>query len=455
MTDQTKVAPALAGENLFQLLAFSAVAAILAFQLFVPPIIGLSDQGDFGRMIGRFGYGPAVKSMPLSAGFVQAKYVRDPSARIPILEQAGPEYLFVGSAVALSKLFSKGVLEIRMVGFIHAVAFLAAFAWLLRVTGPVTWIVAAMALTDVGYVAYWNSLYTEPATCIFFLLLAAESASMLRGAISGWQIDRWCVWAAMLVWAKSSNYPLAAVLVPFAVYLGWRGKNTRAVGIAGAGIIAAFAILTMWTRPVPMQQATTYNSIFLGVLPESKTPAADLQALGLDPRLVSFSGTGAWTPRTAFPELYDRVLLHNVTGATVAKFYLEHPARIWRRAKALLPVAFSLRPEWCGNFEASAGRPEGAKTRSFTLWSSFHERVFAPAGRFILIGLVFLSGMACRSGLRFKFFGALAVGALIAFLTAACGDAWDNVKHMYLYNLLLDATLISALALLPRRSART
>src|ERR1700677_1528860 len=118
MTDQTKVAPALAGENLFQLLAFSAVAAILAFQLFVPPIIGLSDQGDFGRMIGRFGYGPAVKSMPLSAGFVQAKYVRDPSARIPILEQAGPEYLFVGSAVALSKLFSKGVLEIRMVGFI-------------------------------------------------------------------------------------------------------------------------------------------------------------------------------------------------------------------------------------------------------------------------------------------------------------------------------------------------
>src|ERR1700678_2068922 len=51
-------------------IVFSAVAALLVFQLFVPPIIGLSDQGDFGRMIGRFGYGPAVRSMPLSAGFV-------------------------------------------------------------------------------------------------------------------------------------------------------------------------------------------------------------------------------------------------------------------------------------------------------------------------------------------------------------------------------------------------
>ena len=182
---------------------------------------------------------------------------------------------------------------------------------------------------------------------------------------SRWLIARWCLWSAMLVWAKSSNYPLAAVLVPLALYLGWRAKDTRVVGIAGACVIAAFALLTMLTRPTPMRQATTYNSIFMAILPESRTPDADLQALGLYPRLVSYSGTGAWTPRTAFGELYNGVLLHDVTGATVARFYLLHPARIWRRAKALLPVAFSLRPEWCGNFEASAGRPEGAEGDEF------------------------------------------------------------------------------------------
>jgi hypothetical protein len=167
------------------------------------------------------------------------------------------------------------------------------------------------------------------------------------------------------------------------------------------------------------------------------------------------SGTGAWTPRTAFPSLYDGVLLHNVTGATVARFYLRHPARIWRRAKDLLAVAFSLRPEWCGNFEASARRPEGAKTRSFTLWSSIHERVLAPAGRFLLIALAILPAVALRRGVRFKLLGALAAGAVIAFLTTACGDAWDNAKHMYLLSLLLDATIISGLALLAGRSART
>ena len=186
----------------------------------------------------------------------------------------------------------------------------------------------------------------------------------------------------MLVWAKSSNYPLAAVLAPFALYLGWRAKNTRLAGTVGACGIAAFAILTMSTRPKPMQQATTYNAIFMAILPESPTPAADLQELGLDPKLVSFSGTGAWTPSTAFPQLYDRDLVHNVTGATVARFYLRHPTRIWRRAKSLLPAAFSLRPEWCGNFESSAGRPQGAKTQASHSGAHFTNAFWLPVGRF-------------------------------------------------------------------------
>src|SRR5580658_916453 len=67
-----------------------AVALILAFQLFVPPIVGLSDQGDFARVIGRFGYarGDGVSHV---YAYVSRKYVRDPNARTPGAEQPGPE----------------------------------------------------------------------------------------------------------------------------------------------------------------------------------------------------------------------------------------------------------------------------------------------------------------------------------------------------------------------------
>jgi len=62
----------------------AAAAGILAFQLFVPPIVGLADQGDFGKMIGRFGYHKEDRSASLWA-FVDRKYVAAPNARVPLM----------------------------------------------------------------------------------------------------------------------------------------------------------------------------------------------------------------------------------------------------------------------------------------------------------------------------------------------------------------------------------
>src|ERR1035437_1236671 len=110
-----------------------AAGAILTYQLFIPPIVGLADQGDFVRTIGRFGYGPQHHGS-LEYVYVEPKYIPDPSYRSPYWEQANSEYLFVGAALLLNKLVSKdGALDITVAGFVHALAFLAAFARLLWV----------------------------------------------------------------------------------------------------------------------------------------------------------------------------------------------------------------------------------------------------------------------------------------------------------------------------------
>jgi hypothetical protein len=140
---------------------------------------------------------------------------------------------------------------------------------------------------------------------------------------------------------------------------------------------------------------------------------------------------------------------NKITHTSIAQFYLEHPARIWRHAKVLLPIAFSLRPEWCGNFERSAGRPPGARSSAFTLWSGFHEQVLRRMGRAILILLLVSPALAAAGWILLparrrpiELFALLSLGCLTAFLVAALGDAWDNVKHLFLFNLMLDAGLI-------------
>ena len=55
---------------------------------------------------------------------------------------------------------------------------------------------------------------------------------------------------------------------------------------------AAFNVTAM---PGYGRQANTYGMVFSGILADSKNPAADLRALGLDPQLAKYAGTGAWS----------------------------------------------------------------------------------------------------------------------------------------------------------------
>jgi hypothetical protein len=47
----------------------------------------------------------------------------------------------------------------------------------------------------------------------------------------------------------------------------------------------------------------------------------------------------------------------------------------------------------------------------------------------------------------------LSTCCLMAFLTAVFGDAWDTVKHLFIFNLLLDVCLVFSLAAVCNRSA--
>src|ERR1700676_2352213 len=198
----------------------AASAVILSYQLFIPPIVGVRAQGAFGRIIGTFGYCAEDKSPTIA--FVAPKHILSSNTRRPGWEQPSSEYLFAGAAILLNKLVSRdGKLDIVVIGVVHALAFLAAFARLLMVTkqyrfSPFLWIIGLIALTDVGYVAYWNSFYAEPASCIFFLLLAAESIALCNSEqVSPRQIVLWSLWAILFVMAKAQNAPVGILLTLF------------------------------------------------------------------------------------------------------------------------------------------------------------------------------------------------------------------------------------------------
>jgi len=197
-----------------------------------------------------------------------------------------------------------------------------------------------------------------------------------------------------------------------------------------------------------------YDAVFFGILPGSPDPKADLKALGLDPSYARYSGTVAWGPGTGVADgALVRAIQANVGPFELMEFYLKRPERMWQRLRVLLPSALSLRPEFCGNFERDAGRFPGARSEGVAFWNWFHERCLSRIAYFLLCELVFV---VVGGGLTLLFEResspvtrrwaelaiCLAACCLTAFCVAAFGDAWDSVKHEFLFNLLLDTSLV-------------
>lgn len=447
------------------IVVLSLAAVLLGWQLFVPPIIGLADQGDFVLLLGPLGYAPQAKGPEHKYWYLTRTFVWDPSYREPRWDQPSSEIIPATAAVFLNRIFADSrKFDLTLFGVTHAVLFLMAFARLLYVTRRlilhrIVWWIALLVLTDVGYVAYWNSLYREPASCIWLLFLLAESIAFCAGdSLTIGAALRWSAFAVLFITAKVQNVPLAIPLAAYGLTMAWHAARApRWIAVGGTiATLAAAAIL--YTSRLPAPAVTNlYNVVFFGILPGSSDPAADLRALGLDPAYAKYSGTLAWTEGTGVGDGYlVNALQQKVSSIKLALFYLARPTRLWKRAQTELHTAFSLRPQFCGNFEQSAGRFPGARSHAIAFWSYFHERWLSQVGAGLLTalliapigGIVLLcTGIVAPPFRRWcELAICLSACCLLAFAAAAFGDTWDSVKHLYVFNLLLDTCLVFALA---------
>jgi hypothetical protein len=209
--------------------------------------------------------------------------------------------------------------------------------------------------------------------------------------------------------------------------------------------------------------------VFSAILPESKTPQSDLRALGLNPDYARYSGTLAWSPGTGVGDVsLVNSIQTNVSSFSVMEFYLARPAHMWRHLHARLRTALSLRPSYCGNFDKSAGRPPLARSNAIALWSFIHEHclsriavvLLAAAVLFPIAGLIHLWRPRTASSRRWIELGILLAACCAAsfFVAAFADESADNIKHQYLFNLLLDTCfgfgLVAALQSLRRANPK-
>src|SRR6476469_9117942 len=161
-----------------EFLVVGAAAAVLATILFVPPPVGMADDGDFNKVTRAFDFDAnAPDNDDRWYKFIFLDYKFDPAwhwwSGFP-----SSEMLLVIPALAMNRLVSKpGTVDLRVMGVVHAGLFLLALAVFLPLLREVPFrrgilmsAATILVFCDVMYASYYNSFYMDSAALLFLLL---------------------------------------------------------------------------------------------------------------------------------------------------------------------------------------------------------------------------------------------------------------------------------------------
>ena len=163
-------------------LAIFIAGITLIYVLMIKPIIGVADNGDFGRIMGMTGLDyTSSDRQDRYFGYMNRTYITTPSGDL----QSGyfsSEIFVVKVAKLMNNLVFRGgnTFDIRFLALLYALLLLGAIYLMIRFTkSKINWaswlllILLLLVFTDVGYISYFNSLYGEALSLTSLLLTIA------------------------------------------------------------------------------------------------------------------------------------------------------------------------------------------------------------------------------------------------------------------------------------------
>lgn len=465
------------GLDRFAWAALGVAAVMLFYQLLVPPIVGLADNGDYERIMTPVGLKHAATSF-------EDKFFRYANVKYAFVAPGNfvagyisSEVLLAGVARVVGSLITRdGLFDIRILGALHALLLLSGLALILSaarglhvITRCVLALLLVLMFTDVGYVVLFNTFYSQTAS-LLFLLLATGCAALLirtggrhRSALAGFAIA-----AALFITAKPQEAVLALPLAVFALRAMWLTGSGRAKA-QGALLAVGLLLCGGWyllQAPTYLRQGGLYLSVFCELLPNSPDPSADLEALGVSGKLACYSGASTVVLSSPFFQpWFQEAFFAKVDQSDLLLFYLTHPQRFWQLLTRSAANAFTLKSDKLGQFTKSSGLPPVTVSSSFRLWSDFKQRAL-PGSPWALL-ILFGSNLAAVVLLRWRrrgaaperlgleAFGLLNMMALGAFLVCTLSlNLADQIRQLFTFHALTDLCILGVVAWLVEAGAR-
>ena len=424
--------------------------------LFVPPLIGLANDGDFGRVLGKLSLA-ADSSQNLRYFVSQYQHVAWRwDSHLPM-----SGVWVARAAVAISRLVSKGKdFDIRFLTALYSVLLLAAMYGLLRLLRPCALtarvVVGGLAIwifTDVAYAAYFNSFYAEAMALVSLLLMLVAALHIVTARQMPWPVWVAFLSAALFFVTSKAQYATAGVFPALFVLLApislpairRRVLRTILCALIIVAMVGELRTTAPWYKGV-----AEFDIVFANIPKTSPDGQQELKELGLEPSYIKYMGASPWPQGPNWlAQFYARL-----GPWKVCKFYLAHPLR------TLGIMSIDLRTSTAHlrnlpNYRRMDGFPPGTMTRHFCSWSDLRSRLFVLWPYHILVWYGVVAAGASwiamrRRGSYSSRAAAVCLGvalmAVLEFGVASLGDGNDTARHLLMFHALTDVTICFAVA---------
>jgi hypothetical protein len=440
-------------------LALAAALIFFGWRLFVPPAIGIADNGDFPKITGPLWLGPAAGR---AAAEDHSYFVQNYQVSTNYIWNSrvySSEGLLAWGAVRLAGIFQRqGEFDIRWMGGLHLAALLAALVWLMGATRPLGAPAQAAAAAaaififgDAAYLAYCNTFYMDAAAFAGVALMVVAAIDLAIRGNSAWRVAGYTLGGLFYVTSKMQHAPMAIAAALLIVALA----RSRAAVASAALLLVAAACMTR-SAPSSWRGEALFDAVFFEILPHSPAPVSDLEELGLDPAELRYVGLHVFSPGAPTADLaWSERFTRRLPYWRLARFYAAHPLRtlglLWWN---LTEFAWQIQEPGMGNYTRDSGQPAGAQAAGY--WSGWRGGMLrrfpwiAPAW----IALAILWRL--RRGSRLAWVcAALAAMSGCEFVIAALSDAIETNRHLFIFHVLTEITICFAVVAAVRALRRS
>ena len=467
--------------RIFPLLGAIIVFALCFVILYAGEDVGLSDNGDFRRvlMVNNLEYRNDADSAYLFKEDYRMITEGDTfSEKIASLWDtsnekeiySSPQFLLIKVSKTLNYISniisgrSENAYSIIWLAFLYILmlsvaawgifTFFADYSTKIRIA---VFAVFILMFCDAGYILYFNSFYGEPLQYTALMLLIAVGLLIYRRPSIPKVI---CFFIALYFFAgsKLANVPYSVMVCVLALTMLFLRKDKLfKIGVIAAFLVAVCSIAGLYsTVPDWMQKDTTYQSVFFGIAKESGRVEKDLKFLGVDEKYAPLANTTAYMDEDEYPmdittkefehDFYDRV-----SRVKIAVFYVFHPVRLFKNLNAAISNSAYIRPPGAGN---SLTVPM-EMTNRWSLWSRLRTAVkfpFVPI--VVLISFILITAYTVMVDIFYyrrrkdepkqniymmASFNVLVLGLWINLVIPIIGNGEaDIAQHMFLFTNCID-----------------